>query len=452
MPYYPATESDRQLLAEILPLLAGKQREAERVALTIENASRSWGDPGDGDHFDPAGYESEIARSLWAQSEPESERRNGTLTRQDALRVMRAFIPDHPGIPRFEWVAYRERAERLLEGNDREVARLADELQERDRADRLSAPRHGGAFIFGRTDTPVPLWGDRSAPLWVAGESLMIFSDTGIGKTTLAGQIIRAQLFGDTVIGQPVKPVRGRILYLAMDRPEQIGRSMARQFRPEHAETLDKQLVVRPGPLSADLAEEPALLAGMARKHDAEVIYLDSLKDAALGLSDDRAGAAYNQARQQALRDGRQLCELHHTTKNGAASYGSAWLLAGAGSAIQLEGKRGRDTGRLVHVKQPAAEVGPLALRFDRPAGEIYRDHGGDDSASTEAADVDLVALAVDGGVTARQAAEVLHRTARPTPGQITQAHRELDRRVETGQLRRSENAGPRGAVAWVPA
>jgi hypothetical protein len=46
-------------------------------------------------------------------------------------------------------------------------------------------------------------------------------------------------------------------------------------------------------------------------------VFIDSLKDAAIGLSEDEVAAAYNRGRQYLLAAGRELCELHHTVKRG---------------------------------------------------------------------------------------------------------------------------------------
>ena len=82
------------------------------------------------------------------------------------------------------------------------------------------------------------------------------------------------------------------------------------------------------------------MLAAIAEHHDAAVVFIDSLKDAALGLSNDEVGAAWNRARQHVLAAGRELCELHHPVKRGPNGalvkdindvYGSAWLTNGCG-------------------------------------------------------------------------------------------------------------------------
>ncbi len=63
---------------------------------------------------------------------------------------------------------------------------------------------------------------------WVEGEALLIVGPSGVGKTTLTGQLVRARMgLGDgLVLGMPVSPGR-RVLYLAMDRPAQIARATA---------------------------------------------------------------------------------------------------------------------------------------------------------------------------------------------------------------------------------
>ena len=177
----------------------------------------------------------------------------------------------------------------------------------------------GAEFVLDQPPTIPCVWGDGSQVLWAEGEALMIAGGQGLGKTTLAGQLVRALLgVGDgQVLGLPVAQQGDPVLYLAMDRPRQIARSLARQFTEADRSALGG-LIVRPGPPSADLAAQPLLLAGMAAEFGARVVVVDSLKDAAIGLSDDQVGAAYNRARQSLLHTGVQLLELHHVVKRGA--------------------------------------------------------------------------------------------------------------------------------------
>lgn len=317
----------------------------------------------------------------------------------------------------------------------------------------------GGAFVLDIPDAPPAIWGDGNEILWMEGESLMIAGPMGLGKTTLAGLLMRGQLgIGDTrVLGLPVTPAAGRILYLAMDRPAQARRAMNRQFTTEHRATLDERLVVWPGPPPADIAQNPELLRQLAELAGADVVYLDSVKDAAIGLSEDAVGAGYNRARQHLLASGRQLAELHHTTKRGANGgppkdvadiYGSAWIANGTGSIILLTGEPGDPIVGFRHVRQPANEVGPWRLHHDQDAGQITVHHG-----------IDLAAMAADGpdGITAFIAAGALFGADRdgyiPTRADIEKARYKLDKLAGDGLLTRVDGGRGRGAqpARWYP-
>ena len=65
-----------------------------------------------------------------------------------------------------------------------------------------------GGIILDEPDTPPAVWGDGESILWAEGESLIIAGPDGVGKTTLAGQLIRARLgIGDgLVLGMAVTP------------------------------------------------------------------------------------------------------------------------------------------------------------------------------------------------------------------------------------------------------
>ena len=70
--------------------------------------------------------------------------------------------------------------------------------------------------------------------LWPEGEALVAGS-LGVGQTTLAGQVIRAQLgIGSSeVLGLTVAETSGNILYLAMDgRHRSGGRCNGNTCRP----------------------------------------------------------------------------------------------------------------------------------------------------------------------------------------------------------------------------
>lgn len=230
---------------------------------------------------------------------------------------------------------------------------------------------NGAAFILDAPALPPAIWGRGGDVLWAEGEPLLLVGPVGVGKTTLAGQIVRARLgigHGE-VLGYPVKAGR-KLLYLACDRPPQIGRSMGRMFAEEDRPALAERLAVWPGPPPADLARNPGLLLQLARNAGADTVVIDSLKDAAIGLSADDVGAGLNWALQMALVGGVQVFGLHHQTKRGAGGtgppdtladvYGSVWITAGAGSVILAVGGGRRPRSR------PAAPQAPG--RGDRPA------------------------------------------------------------------------------------
>lgn len=302
----------------------------------------------------------------------------------------------------------------------------------------------GGAFILD-VPTEVPsIWGDGDQSLWPEGEALLIAGHIGVGKTTLAGQVVRGRI-GLTcrVLGFTVKPTQGHVLYLAMDRPRQVARALRRQFQDVDREVLNAHLVFWVGPPLKDLARHPDELLRICRLARADTVVLDSLKDAAIGLSDDEVGAGYNRARQICLANGVEVLELHHMVKHTATGgtptsledlYGSVWIAAGAGSVILLSGKPGDPIVDLRHLKQPAGEVGPFKIVHDHETGTSRVYH---------AADL-LVMASAKGGVTAKAAASVLYDTAKPTASEIMKARRKLEKLAEAGRL--DFTAGDRGA------
>ncbi len=316
----------------------------------------------------------------------------------------------------------------------------------------------GDTFILDQPANVPAIWGTGNRILWPEGEGLMIAGSQGVGKTGIAGQLVRELLGLGTgeLFGLPVEGSGEVILYLAMDRPRQIARSMARQFSEEERDTLRARLIIRPGPPPADLAKDPELLLRMASGVGARIVFIDSLKDAALGLSDDEVGASYNRARQHLLAAGYQLCDLHHCVKRNSTGgppmaiadiYGSTWLTSGCGSVLLISGDPGDPIVKLRHLKQAVDEIGPLTLTQDRNTGMF--------SVTDE---IDLVKLADFGeggvaeGVTARAAACALFDIDKPTASQVEKARRRLDEYVETGRLQRREGGrGKAGAARWFP-
>lgn len=311
--------------------------------------------------------------------------------------------------------------------------------------------KDGATFIL---DAPVDVpavWGFGDDVLWAVGEALMIVGPPGVGKTTLTTQVVRGLLGLETsVLGYGVSPSTGRILYLAMDRPAQIARAMRRSFTEDDRGLLAERLRVWEGPPPGDVARHTDLFVTLAHLAGATTIIVDSLKDAAVGLTEDEIGAGYNRARQTALANGIQVLELHHLVKRGpngskpntlADVYGSAWLTAGAGSVLLLWGSAGDPLVEATHLKQPASEVGPLRVLHDHQSGRSTVIGGGDLP--------EIVAGFGPSGVGARDVARALYQTDDPSRPEVEKARGKLKRLASKGIL---EVVGDGDFTRWVAA
>lgn len=294
-----------------------------------------------------------------------------------------------------------------------------------------------GAFILDTAKLPAAWWGAGSGCLATYGEALMIAGPQGTGKSTVAQQLALGRAgFGEyaDLLGFPITPGRRRVLYLAMDRPRQIARGMARMVGTAWRDDLDDRLSVWVGPPPYDLAKHPSVLLALAEAADADTVVVDSIKDAAIGISDDEVGAGFNRARQAALAAGVELIEVHHTRKalNGGRTsaptiddiYGSTWLTSGAGSVLLLGGAAGDPIVTMHQVKQPADEVGPLKVIHDAETGRSTVWHA-----------ADLASLARVRPLTALDAASALFETDKPTPAEREKARRRLDQLTRAGRL-----------------
>lgn len=297
----------------------------------------------------------------------------------------------------------------------------------------------GGAFILDTDVEPIPVWGRGRDVLWAEGEALVLVGGQGAGKTTLAQQLALARCgFQEyaTTLDLPVRDSGGRVLYLAMDRPRQAARSFRRMVGEAWRHQLDERLAVWQGPPVADMARHPTTLASYARHAEADTVVVDSIKDAAIGLSEDPVGSGWHKARGIALRDGVELIELHHNRKalSGAKAstpslddvYGSTWITAGAGSVVLLAGAPGDPIVSMHHLKQPSEVVGPLKIIHDHDVGR---------SSIWHAADLVKAARVAANGLDPKAAARLLNDVDEPTPAQREQARRRLESLVKSGHL-----------------
>lgn len=270
----------------------------------------------------------------------------------------------------------------------------------------------GGSFVLDEPDETPVIWGDGEQVLWAAGEGFMICGPQGVGKSTLAQQLMLARIGvrPPTLLGLNVTATDGRVGYIAGDRPRQIARSLRRMVTENDRAELDKRLVVWKGPPPFDIPRQPKILADWAERLDLTTVWLDSYKDLVPGLTQDEVGALVNIAVQELLSRGIEFCGLHHQRKANSENrkpdrlddvYGSAWLTAGLGSVAILWSKPGGSAVELMHLKQPSEPVGPLSLVHDHARGT---------SRSRDVED-DLVNALLDAGgrgLTDAEAAEML--------------------------------------------
>lgn len=303
--------------------------------------------------------------------------------------------------------------------------------------------QNGGAWLFDQ-DVEVPArWGDGSDVLWAQGEALLLTGSPGTGKTTIAGQLVRALLgLQDRVLGYPVAPA-ARVLYLAMDRPRQISRALMRSFRSDDRQVVAEKLVTWEGPPPGDLAKHPEMLRDMALSAGADVVIVDSLKDAAVGLVDDEVGAGWNRARQTAIAAGIDVLELHHLVKKGvngsapstlAEVYGSIWISSGAGSVFVLIGEAGDSLIELRNLKPVIDPVGPLKVEHNHTTGTSH---------VLDGLDPLTLLRSSPSGMTASDLAGLLHNTKKPSENQKEASRRKLTNLCRDGYAEVLEEVAP---------
>jgi AAA domain len=303
-----------------------------------------------------------------------------------------------------------------------------------------------GGCILDVPAVPDAVWGEGEDQLWAVGQALIIAGPDGVGKTTLAGNLVQARLGSGpgSVLGMAVKPGARKVLYLAMDRPKQAEASLARLFTAADLDLLNTRLVIWEGPPPQDLAKDTSMLARLCALADADTCVIDSLKDAAVKLSEDEAGAGWNRARQTAIQAGAQLLELHHPRKGQDGNrkprtiddlYGSRWIPAGAGSIISLWGQAGDPVVELTHLKPVVSVVAPIQMAIDGPRGIVT---------TGETVDlVEQVRLRSQHGMTAKVAARLMFGTQEPDASEIKKADYQLRKKARAGVL--YQRPGTRG-------
>lgn len=309
--------------------------------------------------------------------------------------------------------------------------------------------KSGGAWILDIPDMPPVIWGTDQRVAWVEGESLIVTGPPGVGKTTVVQQLILARCGLSTqFLGLDVTPTKSKVLYLAMDRPRQIARSLRRMVDEEDRATLDARLMVWQGPLIADVVAAPGIFAAMAEHAGADTIVVDSVKDTSVGLTDSEGAGRYNRARQIALDAGVQMVEIAHQTKRGGGEgkspktlqdvHGGMELTAGAGSVMLIWGAAGDPVVEMRHLKQPMEALGPWQLVHDAPAGRTTIQESLDAYTVLKGSPYQ--------SFTVMQIAEKISDAVKPSRADVERARRQAEKAVHDGHVVASEMpVGPSG-------
>ena len=205
-----------------------------------------------------------------------------------------------------------------------------------------------------------------------------------------------------------------------------------------------------------------AILLTLAQQYGCDVVIVDSLKDAAVKLTDDEVGGQINRAVQMCNAHDVDVMVLHHQRKGTAEQrknddeaptvedvYGSNWITAGAGSVIILQGQPGDNLVKLHHVKQPADPIGPWMLEHDHRHGRTTRQEGGWDLLAYLRSKAPL-------GVSALEAARAEHQNdkLKSTGKEAASAKRRLDALAGRGMARKVDGGrdqhGLVVATKWV--
>jgi replicative DNA helicase len=307
---------------------------------------------------------------------------------KDRVYELAALVPATSNVVHYCKIVRRAALERNLqyavkmEPRDAEaIAEAAAALTREEVAGDARRALDAADWLANQPEGCPAVWGNNDAVLWAEGEPLMLYGPDGVGKTSLAQQIVlhRCGIRHDVLLGLPVVKADRPVLYLACDRPRQARRSMYRMVPRDQHELLRDRLLIWEGPLPFAIHASPRALLDFCLLHDAGTVVVDSLKDVAVELTKPEIALKINHAFQWLMANGVELLILHHPRKDPAGTpekpksledvYGDRNFVAGMGSVVLLWGKGGDPIVEVRHLKQPAGEFGPLKVLHDHDAG-----------------------------------------------------------------------------------
>ncbi len=257
-----------------------------------------------------------------------------------------------------------------------------------DREKWLAGLKPAGDWALEERSIPRMVMGrDYDKILWADREPIMIVADTGQGKTTFIDNVLATSIgLLPDLAGFQVRQFH-RILYLAMDRPEQARHSLARFIHEDEVARWNEKVVVPQDSPPFTLNQTHLWLAEAAEAADCDCIITDCLVNITNGMSEDEEGAKINEAHQEVCRRGIQLMIAHHPRKRTAADhkmrapytlddiYGSKFIPGGCGSVLffhSWEDQLGNtSTFKVDHIKSPAGRVEIPPLKVDKRTGLI---------------------------------------------------------------------------------
>jgi hypothetical protein len=286
-----------------------------------------------------------------------------------------------------------------------------------------SAAVDGYEFMFGEVAEDVPIWGDGDRLLWTEGGGLMIPSDQGLGKSFTAQQIVlgRLGLGPGHLLGLTLHKLAPEksVVYLALDRPRQIARSMVRLFNTDAEREVAKQRLkiwTKTAPIDI-LGDSHAFADWLQDTFGTGIgdVIVDSVKDLTpADLSKGDVGQALDMAWKECRARGMSTLLLHHERKTGNDAsranrqpsldniYGSVWLTSGMDSVLHIQGQQGANIVTYTHLKPIIDLLDPIDAMHDQERGRTdvlgLTKKSGDPSSDKVAKTLAVIARETQGG------------------------------------------------------